>query len=43
MVSVTGPDARRIHESRARHQDRFKAHVSFEPDTFLVASVDGGS
>ena len=29
VVSVTDPDARHIHKNRARHQDGFKAHVSF--------------
>jgi IS5 family transposase len=45
MVSVTDPDARHIHKNRARHQDGFKAHVSFEPETGLFTAVEltGGS
>ena len=33
VVSVADPDARHIHKNRTRHQDGFKAHVSFEPET----------
>jgi hypothetical protein len=45
MVSVVDPDARHIHKNRTRHQDGFKAHVSFEPETGLFTSVEltGGS
>jgi IS5 family transposase len=45
VVSVTGPDARHVHKSRARHQDGFRAHVSFEPETGLLTAVEltGGS
>jgi Transposase DDE domain/Transposase domain (DUF772) len=45
VVSVTDPDARHIHKNRARHQDGFKAHVSFEPETGLFTAVEltGGS
>ena len=45
VVSVTDPDARRVHKSRARQQDGFKAHVSFEPETGLLTAVEltGGS
>jgi hypothetical protein len=45
MVSVTDPDARHIHKNRARHQDGFKAHVSFEPEAGLFTAVElaGGS
>lgn len=39
VVSVTDPDARHVHKNRARHQDGFKAHVSFEPETGLFAAV----
>ena len=39
------PDARHIHKNRTRHQDGFKAHVSFEPETGLFTAVEltGGS
>jgi DDE family transposase len=40
MVSVTDPDARHVHKNRARHQDGFKAHVSFEPETGLFTAVE---
>ncbi len=45
MVSVVGPDARHIHKNRTRHQEGFKAHVSFEPETGLFTAVEltGGS
>jgi Transposase DDE domain/Transposase domain (DUF772) len=45
VVSVTDPDARHIHKNRARHQDGFKAHVAFEPETGLFTAVEltGGS
>jgi hypothetical protein len=45
VVSVTDPDARHVHKSRARQQDGFKAHVSFEPETGLFTAVEltGGS
>jgi len=45
VVSVTDPDARHIHKNRTRHQDGFKAHVSFEPETGLFTAVEltGGS
>ena len=41
----TDPDARHIHKNRTRHQDGFKAHVSFEPETGLFTAVEltGGS
>jgi hypothetical protein len=40
MVSVTDPDSRHVHKSRARQQDGFKAHVSFEPETGLFTAVE---
>jgi IS5 family transposase len=40
VVSVTDPDARHVHKSRTRHQDGFKAHVSFEPETGLFTAVE---
>jgi hypothetical protein len=41
---VTGPEARHIHKNRTRHQEGFKAHVSFEPETglFTAAGLTGG-
>jgi IS5 family transposase len=45
VVSVTDPDARHVHKNRTRHQDGFKAHVSFEPEAGLFTAVElaGGS
>jgi len=45
VVSTAGPDARHIHKNRARHQDGFKGHVSFEPETglFTAIALTGGS
>jgi hypothetical protein len=40
LVSVTDPDARHIHKNRARYQDGFKAHVSFEPEAGLFTAVE---
>jgi hypothetical protein len=40
VVSVVDPDARHIHKNRTRHQDGFKAHVSFEPETGLFTAVE---
>jgi len=39
VVSVVDPEARHIHKNRARHQDGFKGHVSFEPETGLFTAV----
>ena len=39
MISTVDPDARHIHKNRTRHQDGFKAHVSFEPETGLFTAV----
>ena len=38
-VSTVDPDARHIHKNRTRHQEGFKGHVSFEPETGLFTSV----
>jgi IS5 family transposase len=45
VVSVVDPDARHIHKNRARHQEGFKGHVSFEPETglFTAVALTGGS
>jgi len=40
VVSVTDPDSRHVHKSRARRQDGFKAHVSFEPEAGLFTAVE---
>ncbi|WKX05989.1 IS1182 family transposase [Streptomyces sp. NL15-2K] len=43
-VSTVDPDARHIHKNRTRHQDGFKGHVSFEPESglFTAVAVTGG-
>ncbi|MCX4515824.1 IS1182 family transposase [Streptomyces sp. NBC_01619] len=38
-VSTVDPDARHIHKNRSRHQDGFKGHGSFEPETGLFTAV----
>lgn len=38
-VSTVDPDARHIHKNRTRHQDGFKGHASFEPETGLITAV----
>ncbi|MGW2043400.1 transposase [Streptomyces virginiae] len=38
-VSTVDPDARHVHKNRTRHQDGFKAHASFEPETGLFTAV----
>jgi len=45
VVSTVDPDARHIHKNRTRHQDGFKAHVSFEPEAglFTAVALTGGS
>jgi IS5 family transposase len=45
VVSTVDPDARHIHKSRTRHQEGFKGHVSFEPETglFTAVALTGGS
>ena len=39
VISTVNPDARHIHKNRTRHQDGFKGHVSFEPETGLFTAV----
>ncbi|MFI1887125.1 transposase [Streptomyces jumonjinensis] len=39
IVSTVDPDARHIHKNRTRHQDGFKGHASFEPETGLFTAV----
>ena len=36
VISTVDPEARHAHKTRARHQDRYKAHVKVEPDTGLI-------
>jgi hypothetical protein len=45
VVSTVDPEARHIHKNRTRHQDGFKGHVSFEPETglFTAVALTGGS
>jgi transposase-like protein DUF772 len=45
MVSTVDPEARHIHKNRTRHQDGFKGHVSFEPETglFTAVTLTGGA
>jgi IS5 family transposase len=38
VVSTVDPEARHIHKNRTRHQDGFKGHVSFEPETGLFTA-----
>lgn len=38
-VSTVDADARHIHKNRTRHQDGFKGHTSFEPETGLFTAV----
>jgi len=39
VISTVDRDARHIHKNRTRHQDGFKGHVSFEPETGLFTAV----
>jgi hypothetical protein len=39
VISTVDPEARHIHKNRTRHQDGFKGHVSFEPETGLFTAV----
>jgi IS5 family transposase len=45
VISTVDPEARHIHKNRARHQDGFRGHVSFEPETglFTAVALTGGS
>jgi hypothetical protein len=45
VVSTVDPDARHIHKNRTHHQDGFKGHVSFEPETglFTAVALTGGA
>jgi IS5 family transposase len=45
VISTVDPGARHIHKNRTRHQDGFKGHVSFEPETglFTAVALTGGS
>ncbi|WP_206507956.1 IS1182 family transposase [Streptomyces chrestomyceticus] len=39
VISTVDPEARHIHKNRTIHQDGFKGHVSFEPETGLFTAV----
>jgi IS5 family transposase len=39
VISTVDPDARHIHKNRTRHQEGFKGHVSFEPESGLFTAV----
>jgi transposase len=39
IVSTADPEARHIHKNRTRHQDGYKGHASFEPETGLYTAV----
>lgn len=39
VVSTVDPESRHIHKNRSRHQEGFKGHVSFEPETGLFTAV----
>jgi len=45
IVSTVDPEARHVHKNRTRHQEGFKAHVAFEPESGLFTEVGltGGS
>ena len=45
VISTVDPEARHIHKNRTRHQEGFKGHVSFEPETglFTAVALTGGS
>src|SRR5215472_1944792 len=45
VVSTVDPEARHIHKNRTRHQEGFKGHVSYEPETglFTAVALSGGS
>ncbi|GAA4854570.1 hypothetical protein GCM10023235_66700 [Kitasatospora terrestris] len=39
IVSTVDPEARHIHKNRTRHQEGFRAHAAFEPETGLLTEV----
>jgi Transposase DDE domain len=45
VISAVDPEARHIHKNRTRHQDGFKGHVAFEPETglFTAVALTGGA
>jgi IS5 family transposase len=45
VISAVDPGARHIRKNRTCHQDGFKGHVSFEPETglFTAVALTGGS
>jgi hypothetical protein len=38
-VSTVDPEARHLHKNRTRHQEGFRAHVAFEPETGVFTDV----
>lgn len=40
VVCVTDPEARHIHKNKARHENGFRARVSFEPEAGLFTAVE---
>ncbi|MFD0346318.1 IS1182 family transposase [Kitasatospora aburaviensis] len=40
IVSTVDPEARHIHKTRTRHQEGFRAHAAFEPETGLLTEVE---
>ncbi|MFI9274157.1 IS1182 family transposase [Kitasatospora sp. NPDC052896] len=40
VVSTVDAEARHIHKNRTRHQDGFRAHGAFEPETSLSTEVE---
>ncbi|KIQ64050.1 transposase [Kitasatospora griseola] len=40
IVSTVDAEARHIHKNRTRHQDGFRAHGAFEPETGLLTEVE---
>lgn len=39
IVSTVDPEARHIHKNRTRHQEGFRSHAAFEPETGLLTEV----
>ncbi|MFF4345701.1 IS1182 family transposase [Kitasatospora sp. NPDC001540] len=40
IVSTVDPEARHIHKNRTHHQEGFRAHAAFEPETGLLTEVE---
>ena len=39
VISTVDPDSRHVHKNRRTYRDGFKAHISVEPDTGLIAAA----